>query len=76
MRVLRPQVSEFGAFLDVAVDILSRGAVLAAAGTGPWAAVVLMVEATTFVCTHAVRVRILPPSNPLCGRRMHSLLQK
>lgn len=48
------QVSEFGAFLDVGIDILSRGAVLAAANVGPWGALVLMLEATTFVCTHAV----------------------
>lgn len=35
---------------------------LAAADTGPWGALVLMLEATTFVCTHAVRLNPHPKS--------------
>ena len=48
------QASRFGAFLDVAADNLSRAAILTAALSGPWPAVLITLEALTFVCTNAV----------------------
>lgn len=48
------QVSAFGAFLDVAIDIATRGLLWSwALPGGPGLAAVLL-EALTFTCTHAV----------------------
>ncbi|KXZ53480.1 hypothetical protein GPECTOR_7g930 [Gonium pectorale] len=49
-----PQTSAFGAFLDVAVDLATRGLLWSWAAPGGLGAAVLLLEAITFVCTHAV----------------------
>ena len=49
------QASAFGAFLDVAVDCLSRAVVWTWA-VGPAAAVPVTLELLTFVCTHKARL--------------------
>jgi hypothetical protein len=57
------QVSQFGAFLDVAVDVASRGALWVWALPGNPAGVLpLVLESLTFVCTYHVRniCHILP----------------
>ncbi|KAK9816868.1 hypothetical protein WJX72_006323 [[Myrmecia] bisecta] len=46
------QTSAFGAFLDVFVDVLSRGTLWAWALEGPVAAVPILLEGITFTCTH------------------------
>ncbi len=48
------QTSSFGAFLDVAVDLATRGTVWSWAAPGGLGAAVLLLEAVTFTCTHAV----------------------
>ena len=52
-------MTQFGAFLDVAIDILSRGVTLALALPGPLSACLIILEAFTFVCTHSVRFRFI-----------------
>ncbi|GLC58690.1 hypothetical protein PLESTB_001390200 [Pleodorina starrii] len=47
------QTSAFGSFLDVAVDLASRGLVWSWAAPGGFGAAVLLLESLTFVCTHA-----------------------
>ncbi|GLI70572.1 hypothetical protein VaNZ11_015493 [Volvox africanus] len=47
------QTSAFGSFLDVAVDLASRGLVWSWAVPGGFGAAVLLLEAITFTCTHA-----------------------
>mmetsp|Transcript_15418 Transcript_15418/g.42457 ORF Transcript_15418/g.42457 Transcript_15418/m.42457 type:complete len:229 (+) Transcript_15418:86-772(+) len=51
-RVLK-QESEFGAALDVLVDITCRGAMWMLATRGPLGIVPVLLEMTVFVCTHA-----------------------
>jgi hypothetical protein len=48
----RAQESAFGAFLDVAIDNLTRGVLWSWACPGPLAAGVMALEALTFTCTH------------------------
>jgi phosphatidylglycerophosphate synthase len=48
------QTSAFGAFLDVAVDCVSRGALYAWAIEGPAGAFMMALEFLTFVATHKV----------------------
>ena len=48
------QATGFGAFLDVCIDNLSRGALWTSAGLGPFAAVATGAEWLAFVCLHKV----------------------
>ncbi|KAL5016959.1 hypothetical protein ScPMuIL_006548 [Solemya velum] len=45
------QVSDFGAWLDLMVDLISRGSLWCM--LYKWGYIVMMLEWTTFVCTHA-----------------------
>ncbi|GIL89572.1 hypothetical protein Vretimale_1874 [Volvox reticuliferus] len=47
------QTSAFGSFLDVAVDLASRGLVWSWAAPGGFGAAVLLLEAIAFACIHA-----------------------
>lgn len=49
------QTSAFGAFLDVLVDLLTRGLLWSWALPGGAGLAVVLLETTTFTCTHAVR---------------------
>ena len=46
------QTSAFGAFLDVAVDCISRGTLYAWAINGPASALLIALEFLTFCATH------------------------
>ena len=56
------QTSALGAFLDVVVDVATRGALYAWALDGPAALAIPFLESLVFTCTHAVRPSILPRS--------------
>lgn len=49
------QTSSFGAFLDVLTDIITRGVLWSWALPGVGGLGMVLLEATTFTCTHAVR---------------------
>ncbi len=48
------QVSLFGAFLDVAIDIAARGYLWVSCAPHPWGFFALFIEMLVFVCIHAV----------------------
>lgn len=49
------QVSLYGAFLDIAIDIAARGLLWVSCAPHPWGFLMTFLEMLVFVCTHAVR---------------------
>lgn len=78
------QVSLYGAFLDVAIDIAARGLLWVSCAPHPWGFLMMFLEMLVFVCSHAVRAALqqhMPVTRKntcdkeehLCHRRTHSL---